>query len=124
MARLHGSGQNKPRLLVGTQTQRRSPVQMRRHRHALPYALVSLQYRARRRPAGRPPLEPFFFHGSGGSVILYGRQRRISGGLRANDAALFLHSFEYLCRPLRVSLFEARVTASNIPPPPPPPALI
>src|SRR5919197_1384036 len=46
VACLHGSWQNKPRLLVSTQTQRLSTAQMRRGRHARPYALVSLQYRA------------------------------------------------------------------------------
>ena len=97
---------------------------MRRHRHALPYALVSLQYRAWRRPAGRPPLEPFVFHGSGGSVILYGRQRRISGGLRADDAALCLHGFGWLCGPVRVCLCQARGTAASVTAPPHDPGVV
>ena len=38
-----GAGTRKPRSLVGTHTQRHSPAQRRRNRHALLYALVRLQ---------------------------------------------------------------------------------
>jgi hypothetical protein len=109
-----GSGQHASRSLVRTQNLRLNTAQMRQDCCALPYTLVSLQYRAWRRPAGRASLEPVFFHGSGGGLILYGRERRIPGGLRSDYAALCLYRFSGLCRPMRGSLCEAPGTAAGV----------
>src|SRR5262245_10241515 len=94
------------------------PAQLRRDRHAHSYALVRLHYRAWRRPAGRPPLQPFVLYGAGGRVLLYGRERRVSDDLRADDAALCLRRFGGLCRALRVALRAARGTPAGVAPPP------
>src|SRR5439155_12506107 len=51
-----------------------------------------------------------FLDGASRSLILYGRERRISGGLRSDNAALRLHGFGWFCRPLRVPLCETRGT--------------
>src|SRR5262249_55055830 len=93
-------------------------AQMRRNRHARSSPLVRLHYRAWRRPAGRPPLQLFVLYGAGGRVLLYGRERRVSDDLRADDAALCLHRFGGLCRALRVALREARGTHAGVAPPP------